>query len=330
MAAVLVVETLHMVPGDGDTSYARNSTFSEILFPSIQITNVGIFHASTIRTIQSGLQSKLKPMIEEAVASLLNDNGATANAYSGGMAIADLGCSSGPNTLALVSTAVDAVRRRCSELQQQPLELCIHLNDLPSNDASEDLVRNGIPFYDRDEAVRRARRSTVIEAYARQFNDDFTRILHMRAQEISSWRPDGFLPSWAECHSVFGIHKCHPIHEMASKGLIDNEKLDSFYVPLYGPSEKELREIIEAEGSFSINKMAIHEYLDQNVILAPKTIARALRAIMEPIIAQHFGPSADAMDEFLRITDKLIEMSPLDEFPSKSGAFVAASLTRRT
>ena len=26
MAAVLVVETLHMVPGDGDTSYARNST----------------------------------------------------------------------------------------------------------------------------------------------------------------------------------------------------------------------------------------------------------------------------------------------------------------
>ena len=103
----------------------------EILFPSIQITNVRIFHASTI---QSGLQSKLKPMIEEAVASLLKDDGVTANAYCGGMAIADLGCSSGPNTLVLVSTAVDAVRRRCSELQQQPPELCIHLSDLPSND----------------------------------------------------------------------------------------------------------------------------------------------------------------------------------------------------
>ena len=87
-----------------------------------------------LRTIQSGLQSKLKPMIEEAVASLLNDNGATADAYCGGIAIADLGCSSGPNTLVLVSTAVDAVRRRCSELQQQPPELCIHLSDLPSND----------------------------------------------------------------------------------------------------------------------------------------------------------------------------------------------------
>jgi jasmonate O-methyltransferase len=73
-------------------------------------------------------------MIEEAVASLLNGDGATANAYNGGMAIADLGCSSGPNTLVLVSTVVDAVRRRCSELQQQPPELCLHLNDLPSND----------------------------------------------------------------------------------------------------------------------------------------------------------------------------------------------------
>jgi hypothetical protein len=27
MAAVPVVETVHMVPGDGDTSYARNSAF---------------------------------------------------------------------------------------------------------------------------------------------------------------------------------------------------------------------------------------------------------------------------------------------------------------
>jgi len=45
-------------------------------------------------------------------------------------------------------------------------------------------MRNGIPFYDRDEAVRRARRSTVIKAYARQFKDDFTRILHMQAQDM--------------------------------------------------------------------------------------------------------------------------------------------------
>ena len=67
--------------------------------------------------------------------------------------------------------------------------------------------------------------------------------------------------------------------------MIDNEKLGSFYIPLYGPSEKELREIIEAEGSFSIDKMAVHESPDQNGIVTPKTGARVLRAVMEPIIA---------------------------------------------
>jgi salicylate 1-O-methyltransferase len=79
-------------------------------------------------------------MIEEAVVSLLNDNdGAT------GLAIADLGCSSGPNTLVLVSTAVAAVRRRCSELRRQPPELCVHLNDLPNNDFN--LVTKSLATY---------------------------------------------------------------------------------------------------------------------------------------------------------------------------------------
>lgn len=79
-------------------------------------------------------------MIEEAVVSLLNDDdGAT------GLAIADLGCSSGPNTLVLVSTAVAAVRRRCSELRRQPPELCVHLNDLPNNDFN--LVTKSLATY---------------------------------------------------------------------------------------------------------------------------------------------------------------------------------------
>lgn len=362
MAATLV-ETLHMVPGDGDTSYARNST------------------------IQGGQQSNLKPMIEEAVVSLLNDDdGAT------GLAIADLGCSSGPNTLVLVSTAVAAVRRRCSELRRQPPELCVHLNDLPNNDfnlvtkslatyakaqeslgppvltsivpgsfharlfskrslhlvcsnaslqwlskAPEELVQNGIPFYDRDESARRARRPAVIQAYARQFRSDFTQILRLRAQEmvpggklvfsLLGQRPDDKPENALQLFEFINA----VLHEMASKGLIDEERLDSFYIPVYGPSEKELREIVEAEGSFSIDKMAIHEPPPpQNANLTPKARAGGLRAAMEPIIVRHFGASPPAMDEFLRIAEKLIKTSHVeDEYPNKPRAFVAASLTRR-
>jgi jasmonate O-methyltransferase len=46
--------------------------------------------------------------------------------------VADLGCLSGPNTLFLVSTAVDAARCRCAAAGAPCPEIRIFLNDLPS------------------------------------------------------------------------------------------------------------------------------------------------------------------------------------------------------
>ncbi|KAJ1287437.1 hypothetical protein BS78_02G009600 [Paspalum vaginatum] len=359
---VAVQETLHMVSGDGDTSYACNSI------------------------LQGGEQGNVKPMIEEAIANLFDGT----HQYPGGMMIADLGCSSGPNMLVLVSTAVDAVRRRCMQLQQQPPELCIHLNDLQNNDfnsvirslatykqtqeglgpiltgivpgsfhgrlfkkcslhlvcstsslhwlskAPEDLVRNGIPCYDSDEVAMRARRSTVMKAYARQFNQDFTQFLCLRAQEM--------VPGGRMVFSILGQRShdednalaslefiAHVLHEMSSMRLIDKEKLHSFYMPFYGPSQEELRLIIEAEGSFSVDKITVHEptICVGSGITTTKTRAQGMRAVIEPIIVQHFGLSAQVMDEFVIIAEKLMKMSPLDEYPNKPRAFVAASLVRR-
>lgn len=73
------------------------------------------------------MQSRVKPLVEEAISDLCG------SAVPVCLRVADLGCSSGPNALALVSAAVDAVRR-------QPLwaercrEMCVYLNDLPEND----------------------------------------------------------------------------------------------------------------------------------------------------------------------------------------------------
>ncbi|CAN6216810.1 unnamed protein product [Urochloa humidicola] len=351
-----------MVPGDGDASYARNST------------------------LQGGEQRNVKPMIEEAVASLLNG----ADQFHGGMVIADLGCSSGPNALVLVSAAVDAVRCRCLQLQQQPPELCIHLNDLPRSDFNsvikslasyreaqeeispvitsvvpgsfhgrlfskcslhlvcstaslhwlsevpQELVRNGIPFYNGDKAVRRSQRSTVLKAYARQFERDFTRILHLRAQEM--------VPGGRMVLSIIGQRAGEEannslrqiefmttvLHEMASMGLIDEEKLDSFYIPFYGPSEKELRDIIETEASFSIIKMAVHEPTTcvGRGSETPNMRARSIRAVIEPLVLQHFGSSTE-MDEFVRIAERIMKKLPVDDCPNKPGAFLAASIARR-
>ncbi|CAO2200917.1 unnamed protein product [Urochloa humidicola] len=269
---------------NGEAGYARNST------------------------IQSAWQNWINPVIEEAITSLLKPTGTPSS-----MTIADLGCSSGPNALALVSTAVNAVlHHHAAQHHQAPPELRVLLNDLPNNDfndvakllvsfqqsaqssgvvltagivpgsfykrlfpnnfldlvvssntlhwiseAPEELKSNMIPLYDEDEELRRTRRPLVLQAYREQFRKDFTLFLKLRAQELvsggrmvvsmlGSRHYDCFVP-W----DIVTI----PLNDMASKGLISREMLDRFYVPMYGPSDIELHEVIQDEGSFEINKM---------------------------------------------------------------------------
>lgn len=48
--------------------------------------------------------------------------------------MADLGCSSGPNTLSIVESIIDAINRTCCEASKPPPEFMVFLNDLPTND----------------------------------------------------------------------------------------------------------------------------------------------------------------------------------------------------
>jgi jasmonate O-methyltransferase len=73
----------------------------------------------------------MKPLIEAAITELCSNSNTLLH---GQMVIADLGCSSGPNALVLVSTALKAIHEHCLHLQQAPPEVCVLLNDLPDND----------------------------------------------------------------------------------------------------------------------------------------------------------------------------------------------------
>jgi len=78
----------------------------------------------------------MKPAIEGAVRGLFN---LKSTDVPNSMVIADLGCAAGPNTLALVSSAVDAVlhHRHAAQHDQGPLEVRVLLNDLPDNDFND-------------------------------------------------------------------------------------------------------------------------------------------------------------------------------------------------
>ncbi|XBI21871.1 hypothetical protein VPH35_062948 [Triticum aestivum] len=93
---------------------------------------------------------------------------------------------------------------------------------------------------------------------------------------------------------------------MASEGVVDKAKFDSFYMPIYGPSQRELREIIQEEGSSSITEMRVHDLTSgmDSTFLTPNRVANSMRAALEPIINQHFGSSGEVMDEFVRTAEK--------------------------
>ncbi|VAH84783.1 unnamed protein product [Triticum turgidum subsp. durum] len=102
-------QVVYMNQGQGKTSYARNSG------------------------IQNAEQKRLKPMIEAAIADLSGST-STSALLPTKMVVADLGCSSGPNAVALVSIAIDAIHIHCLQFLQPPPEVCVLLNDLPDND----------------------------------------------------------------------------------------------------------------------------------------------------------------------------------------------------
>ncbi|XP_019166101.1 PREDICTED: salicylate carboxymethyltransferase-like [Ipomoea nil] len=101
-----VVEELRMNGGTGDNSYAKNSPFQR----------KGILMAKSIT--------------EKAITSLY-----TSLNNPKSISIADLGCSSGPNTLLAVSNLVKAVDNHRKKLRRlHSPEFQIYLNDLPTND----------------------------------------------------------------------------------------------------------------------------------------------------------------------------------------------------
>ncbi|KAL6212888.1 hypothetical protein ACLB2K_018103 [Fragaria x ananassa] len=106
-----VVQILHMNKGNGEASYAQNSK------------------------VQNKILTIAKPIIEEALLKLLGSNNDTA---LDSMGIADLGCSSGPNTLLLISEIMDVIRAKLSSGLLHPssssMEFRVFLNDLFRND----------------------------------------------------------------------------------------------------------------------------------------------------------------------------------------------------
>ncbi|KAL3637443.1 hypothetical protein CASFOL_018611 [Castilleja foliolosa] len=97
-------KVFHMKGGLGDTSYSKNSS------------------------LQKRAADKVKHITEETIKQMYLAQRPKS------LGIADLGCSSGPNTLSNIKQLVDAVENACYNTMHPTPEFRVYLNDLPTND----------------------------------------------------------------------------------------------------------------------------------------------------------------------------------------------------
>ncbi|KAJ0039785.1 hypothetical protein Pint_28338 [Pistacia integerrima] len=329
MAAVKVP---HMNAGDGETSYAKNSL------------------------LQKTVILKVRPFLEETIKDMFSSSSPTC------FKVADLGCSSGPNTLLVVSEIIDIIQGICHQVNRKSPEFQVFLNDLPENDFNsifksipafyEILKReklynfgacfiSGLPgsFYDRlfptatlhfvhssysvhwlskvpenlennkgNIYMAKSSPPSVYKAYLEQFQKDFSLFLSLRSEEIIcggrmllTFIGRSVADPWSKDCCYLWELLTKSILELVDEGLVEESELDSFNLPFYTPYAEEVREIIENQGSFNLEKIEIFEVnwdpnddVDNKKFVfnkekSGKSVASCIRAVTEPILASHFG-----------------------------------------
>ncbi|KAK7382311.1 hypothetical protein VNO80_01162 [Phaseolus coccineus] len=350
---------LHMKGGEGETSYTKNSL------------------------LQRKVGSIVKPILEDNV-KLLMSNMTSESCWK----VADLGCSSGPNSLLFVSNMVSLMDNASLSLNQRtPRVLQIYMNDLFGNDFNS--IFKLIPdFFERIHKEKNENRGrcfihatpgnfygrlfpddyihffhssyslhwlsqaptstniaeplnkgnvyitsdnppSVCEAYLKQFEKDFKLFLKSRSEEL---RSGGIM-----LLTLIGREKSE---DMTSPwGLIDmvlndmvqeRKKLAFFDLPIYGPTAEEVRQVIEAEGSFTLQTLKtfnigwdanLHEDVGDSILdskMKGEFIAKYIRAIFEPLLSVEFGE--DTMDElFTRFANQVAQLIELETLEYTNG-----------
>ncbi|GMI80543.1 hypothetical protein like AT3G11480 [Hibiscus trionum] len=266
-----VEQVLHMKGGVGKDSYGNNSSYQRTVI------------------------SMVKPLLAESIIELYS-----AMPSAECLKIADLGVPGSfygrlfpPSSLHFVHSSYAIMWT-----SKAPTEL---------------VTKTGTSLNKENICVAKTSPPAVFEAYLEQFQRDFAVFLRCRADEV--------VPGGRMLLTTMGSIKSNDpltiwefvglkLNEMVVEGLIENEKLESFDLPYYAASGEELRSVIEAEGSFELQKpeafnMDWDDYIkkadgDRVLDKAARAaiIARDIRAVGEPILASHFGE--DIMDDLFR------------------------------
>ncbi|KAK1301829.1 Jasmonate O-methyltransferase [Acorus calamus] len=145
----------------------------------------------------------------------------------------------------------------------------------------------------------------VLRSYLQQFQCDFLAFLASRSQEIIAGgrmvltlmgRRSGD-PADHEEYCFQWELLSNALMDMVSEGLIEEEKVDSLNSPYYSPSPEELNQVVQSEGSFTVDRLENFEVefnaslngTDDNNESKGHRVAKSMRAVVEPMLDGHFG-----------------------------------------
>ncbi|KAI3850721.1 hypothetical protein MKW98_030781 [Papaver atlanticum] len=92
--------------------------------------------------------------------------------------------------------------------------------------------------------------------------------------------------------------------EMAKMDIVDQAKVDSFNLPVYFTSPKQMKELVERTGCFTIKRLERLETVFPRASSGAQIISKHTRAIVEEIIKQHFGFSDNDLDKLFDLYSK--------------------------
>ncbi|KAF5478979.1 hypothetical protein F2P56_005495 [Juglans regia] len=153
-------------------------------------------------------------------------------------------------------------------------------------------------------------------AYRKQFQTDLAGFLASRSQEMKRGgsmflvclgRTSVDPTDQGGAGLLFGTHFQDAWDDLVQEGLISNEKRDNFNIPVYAPSLQDFREVVEADGSFAINKLEVFKGGSPLVVSRPddavevgRALANSCRSVSGVLVDAHIG---DRLSEelFLRV-----------------------------
>ncbi|KAK9939738.1 hypothetical protein M0R45_016427 [Rubus argutus] len=169
----------------------------------------------------------------------------------------------------------------------------------------------------------------VIRAHETQSTEDMECFLQARAQEIVygglmvltiPGRPDGTPHSDASPNVIFQLLGSS-LMDLVRKGVVSEEKVDSFNILTYSTSAQELVAVVERNGYFSIEKMVgLPLPLVHDTILYAQLLTSHLRAGMEGDLKQQFGE--EVLDELFDLYRKKCEENASSLDPGKAVNFL--------